>query len=233
MSTVTLDRPARPAPPAPPADGGRGDDGRGGGGGRDGSDDTFGSSGPPFSVSRIGLFILIGSIVMLFAGFLTVYMILRFSAPEWPPKTLPPLPSGLWVSTALIALSSVSASFWVRAAKRRNFDHVKAWLLATFILGTSFCATQALCWQHVFERGLDIRTGQYAASFYCLTAVHFVHILGGLYYMLLAYLSTARRLLDDGPAKRRGLMERLANCAIYWHFVGGLWYLLFAVIYLY
>ena len=226
-STGILDRPPRPAPPLPPVDDGGRDDGFGGGG-----NDGFGSSGPPFSVSRIGLFILIGSIVMLFAGFLTVYMILRYSSPEWPPKTLPPLPAGLWISTAIIVLSSFTAQRFRTAVDRAGPLTTKRWIAATFALGGAFCAVQGFCWQHVYERGLDLRSSQYAASFYCLTAVHFVHILGGLFYLALGYHGVANRWSAEESA-RAAIRDRLANGAIYWHFVGGLWYLLFAILYLF
>jgi cytochrome c oxidase subunit III len=225
MSSAILDRPVPPRVQPPPPEKGNGDGGGGGGGG-DGGGPSFGSSGPPFSVSRTGLYILIGSIVMLFSGFLAVYVVLRFGSPEWHPKELPPLPGGLWLSTALIAISSVTAMAWGRTARRSDRRATMRWLVATFVLGIAFCVTQAVLWRHLLDRGYGIGSHVSSAMFYAITIVHFVHVIGGLFYHLVCIAGVARRLID------RALVERLGNCAIYWHFVGILWYVLFFALYL-
>ena len=88
------------SPPRPPREGdGGGGDGDGGGG-------RPGGSGPPVSPGKLGVLVFCVFVTMLFAGFLSVYVIVRGGAATWPPPGFPPLPVGLWVSTVLIVASS-------------------------------------------------------------------------------------------------------------------------------
>lgn len=230
MSTgLIIERPTPPRTQVPPSGDGpndRGGGGGGGGGGRGPNQPDFGSSGPPLSVSRIGVLIIIGSIIMLFGGFLSVYVILRFSAPEWPPKGQAPLPPGLWISTAIIFASHFTFLLSQRAAASANRSGAMTWLFASLGLGVAFCVSQSLFWRHLAGIGIELQSSIYAANFYALTVMHFVHIIGGIIYMTVA----ARTISSSGLNPR--VRERLTNCAVYWHFVGALWYILFVALYL-
>src|SRR5262245_28512625 len=121
MSGSTIADPIRASHPikdggtSPPGDGGDG----GGGGGGDGDPPGEGAR-IPISSAKLGMMILLCSLVMLFAGFVTVYTVLRFSSPSWPPPGMPPLPKTLWGTTGVILLSGVSMAAAVRSARRRQ-----------------------------------------------------------------------------------------------------------------
>lgn len=136
------------------------------------------------------------TVVMLFAAFTSAYLIRR-TGPDWQTLTLPPL---VWVNTVILAASSVTMELARRSQSRR-------WLAATTGLGVIFLLGQLLVWRELAADGVFLPTSAYGSFLYMLTAVHGAHLIGGVITLLVA---TLRR-------KTFGL------CAVYWHFVGGLW----------
>ena len=81
-------------------------------------------------------------------------------------------------------------------------------------------------WMRLVHYGLPVSSGIYGATFYTLIGVHAVHVLGALVWLgVIAGL--ARR-----DASRRSRHVALTCCAIYWHFVVGLWPILYVLVYL-
>ena len=218
-SSAAFDIPKDSRTPIPPDSiGGSGDDG--------GGDWKQNNSGPPISMPRVGLLFVIAGAVMLFAAFITSYVVLRFSAEAWPPPGSPALPSTLWWSTALIALSSVPAHLAVKAAKNGASRPLQGMIAATLILGLGFCVLQGAVWDGLVEAGLTLRSSQLGSNFYCLTILHVVHVVGGIAYLAVAFRDALMHRFTSTDH------ERVANCMIYWHFVGILWYALFAALFL-
>jgi cytochrome c oxidase subunit 3 len=210
----------------------RGDGGEGGGDGDGGGDGGGGEgpwgeggSGPPISKEKLGLLVLIAALSMLFAGMLAGYVVYRASAREWPPKGFPALPRGLWFSTVVIAASSVTL-VWADRSLRRGQDHLlRLGLGLTTVLGFLFLVTQAWLWGDSVRAGLTQRH-LYGALFFVATGAHALHVLGGLFCLLTAWLRALRV-----PAVA-ALRQRVELTGLYWHFVGVLWFVLFGVLYL-
>ncbi|MEZ6194298.1 MAG: cytochrome c oxidase subunit 3 [Planctomycetota bacterium] len=215
-----LDKPRPRIPPGwPPDEGGGGDDGGGGDGG--GHRPPPGGEGP--ALGRLGTVLVMVSVTVIFLTFLATYLIMRLEAREWPPPGAPALPAGMWVSTAVIALSGFTAS----RARTRQRGHRHAafmtWTAVTFALGLLFCAMQATFWGELLQRGLRLSGTEYARNFFTLTALHVAHVIGGLVYLAVCL---ARGVSGPGRPSR----DTVDNCMLYWHFVGGVWFLLFAVL---
>ena len=101
---------------------------------------------------------------------------------------------------------------------RRGMD----WLVATLILGLAFVAGQYLAWRYLAAHGLYLATNSNSSFFYVFTAMHALHLFGGI--AALVYL--IRRLTGG----RRGFRQSLFDAtAIYWHFMGVLWLYLLLV----
>jgi heme/copper-type cytochrome/quinol oxidase subunit 3 len=114
----------------------------------------------------------------------------------------------------------------VRAARLGDTVRLPRMIALTLLLGLGFCAVQSMIWNDLVQDGLTIRSSQLGSNFFCLTVLHVVHVLGGI-----AYLGVTLR----DAFKRRFTAEdheRVPNCMVYWHFVGVLWYALFAALYL-
>jgi cytochrome c oxidase subunit 3 len=177
--------------------------------------------------SRVGMLVFLGSWAMMFGALFFSYALLRLRAPAWPPPDSPALPVGLpAAATGVMALSSLA--LW-RATARLRADRIDAfvrWLLLATLLGLAFLALQAVAWAGLWATGLTTRSGPFGSVFYMLTAFHALHVVVGL--LLLAWLlpRAARRLLSARSHPAATLV------AMFWHFVGVVWLLIYATVYL-
>jgi len=208
-------RPGGGGPPPPP-ESGSGD----GGGGR--GDDRGGRPDERPDASAFALGLALAGITTLFLVLLAVWLLLLRRAPgAWSGLDSPP--HALWVSTSLLAASSVAL---VRATRRApaSADETAArrlgWSLA---LGVLFLVSQGLLWARLANDGLLPSSGAYGAVFYALTGLHALHVLVGIGLLASLWLRVRRKL---APAR-----ARVRLCATYWHFMGGLWLVLFACLY--
>jgi cytochrome c oxidase subunit 3 len=112
----------------------------------------------------------------------------------------------------------------VTAAKRGDRNGVKSALLAGGVLTFAFLAAQLLAWQQLGDAGYYLTTNPANGFFYLLTAVHGVHVLGGL----VAWTRTTSKVMHGAAAASVRLSVEL--CAIYWHFLLIVWLVLFGLL---
>lgn len=231
-STATL-----PAPPtrtrskrrrrgatAPPPSGIDGGDDDGGGGRGDG--EPAGPDGEPTGAAELALALLLFGITVLFATFLAVWVLMR-GGRSWPPPGSPAPPDTLWLSTAFLVASSVTMVLAVRARRTERARAVHRLLAWSLVLGSLFLATQVFLWRALAEQGFVPASSGYGALFYALTGLHAVHVAVGMAYLLaLWFRSSPRR-----PAARRAPSRAVRLGAVYWHFMGAIWLVLFGVLY--
>jgi cytochrome c oxidase subunit III len=168
----------------------------------------------------IGMWIFLSTVAMLFAAFLSAYLVRRAAA-DWVPVTLPGV---LWASSAILIASSGTLE-GARAACRNGQRRAAArWLLATTVLGFLFLAAQAWAWRRLVEEGVYLPTSPHSSFFYIFTGLHALHLLGGLVFLVFV----AGTFLRGGREERRS--DLVSLCATYWHFLGGLWLFLFIVL---
>lgn len=189
-----------------------GDRGNGYGGGNGGAPPT------PFGTAEVGLTAVLAAVSMLFIGFVSAYLVRR-GAPDWVQLALPPI---LWLNTALLLASSVTLELACRAAGGRRWELAGRHVGLTLLLAAGFVGGQLVAWRQLVAAGLYLQTGPHSAFFYLLTGIHGLHVLGGVVALLLASV----RLRAAAATARRFL--RLA--AIYWHFLGLVWLVLFALL---
>jgi cytochrome c oxidase subunit 3 len=175
----------------------------------------------------VGMAIFLASWAMMFAALFFGYGLLRAKAASWPPPGVPRLPVGLpLLNTGVLAASSAALLVGVWRARHGKATLLAPALLAALLLGGTFLALQTELWTEVRASGLVIGSGQYASVFYSLTWVHAAHVAVGL--LALAYLSV--QALRGTYSPERHLPVRL--WAMYWHFVGLVWLLLFLFVFL-
>src|SRR5712692_972268 len=196
----------------------------GNGGGR------FGKDGEPLQFSpsryRIGAWVAIASIVMLFTALTSAYIVRSASGDDWRPITMPKV---LWVSTLLIVISSVTMEVSRRSLKQQRDARYERWLIITMVLGFGFLASQIIAWRQLVRQGLYLASNPYNSFFYLFTAAHGLHLLGGI--MALTYLllrTRQRRSTIDGELRRVGAAD---SATIYWHFMDVLWVALFSLLF--
>ncbi len=174
---------------------------------------------PEISPGRIGVWLMIGAVVVLFAAFTSTYVSRRVE-PDWQTG---PLPAILWVNT-IVLLASSAALEWARRGSARGADVVArtALGLAT-LLGAAFLAGQVTAWRQLVGAGVYLASNPHAGFFYLLTGTHAVHLAGGV--GALAYAWWKVRILAANADAMLGAL------AIYWHFVDVLWLYVFAILF--
>jgi cytochrome c oxidase subunit 3 len=210
--------------------------GAGAGGNGGGRDPGGGGDGPnedrPASEtivpekSRVLTAFLLLVVMMTFGGLIAAYVVIATNnVAEWKPFSLP---IQVWISTVLIVISSVAYHFGKKGVDRNDQPAAKKWFVATTVLGAAFISSQILVWIELNARGLYMQGNPYAGFFYILTAVHAVHVLGGITALgaiLLKSLSPTDR--PESIARRQILAQTVGW---YWHFMGILWLVLFLLL---
>src|SRR5438128_6480549 len=175
---------------------------------------------------RIGAWAGIGGIVMLFTALASAYIVRSASGNDWRPIVMPKV---LWLSTALILVSSVTMEISRRSLKQDKNSRYSAWLMFTVILGFGFVASQLIAWRQLWRQGVYMAGNPHSSFFYLFTAAHGLHLLGGL--IALSYLLLRTRKKRDtieGKLRRVGAADA---ASIYWYFMDGLWIVLFLVLF--
>jgi cytochrome c oxidase subunit 3 len=97
---------------------------------------------------------------------------------------------------------------------------------ATLGLALLFLAVQALAWNELWSRHVTIESGLYAWTFYVLTGVHALHVIGGLPPMV--YVFRRSREGQYTPSDYTGVVL----CAMYWHALDVIWMVLYATLWI-
>jgi len=174
---------------------------------------------------RIGAWVAIASILMLFVALASAYIVRSASGNDWQPIAMPKV---LWLSTALILISSIAMEVSRRSLKQQRDAKYGRWLMITVALGLGFLGSQVFAWRQLVRQGAYLASNPYNSFFYLFTATHGLHLLGGI--LALGYLlarTTKRRGSLEGELRRTGAA---GAATIYWHFMDGLWVGLFLLL---
>lgn len=201
--------------------------GGGGGGGDDHNDERAGDIKQfvPQKSRLIAGFVIL-AVVMTFAGLIAAYVVIQTNGViEWKPFNLPIF---VWISTALIVASSVTYHMAEGAFDQNEQLKAKKWLVITTVLGGTFISSQIMAWTELVQRGLYWQSNPYAGFFYILTALHAVHVLGGIIALGSVILRSWIPTMDENEMLRRRTLATVTGW--YWHFMGCLWLLLFILL---
>lgn len=167
-----------------------------------------------------GLMAVLATVTMLFAAF-TAALLMRRGGHDWVPVDLPAL---VWVNAAIILASSIAVEMGRQAVAAGGVPIGTTRLASGLVLGVLFLVGQILAWRALAGRGVFLPTSPHAAFFYLLSGVHGAHVIGGL-----GALGWAVRRVQRAP-RAAATRAALAHVAIFWHFVGGLWVYLLALL---
>jgi cytochrome c oxidase subunit 3 len=174
--------------------------------------------------AKTALWVFLGVATSLFALFISAYA-MRISLLDWSPL---PQPRLLALNTAVLVAASAAMQWAVVAARRRDGVALRRALLAGGALGLAFVAGQLFVWKQLVDAGYLLATSAATGFFYLLTAVHAIHVLGGLLGWSRSW-AHARRTDVSRPGAA-ALTLGVEMCAIYWHFLLAVWVVLFAVL---
>jgi cytochrome c oxidase subunit 3 len=183
--------------------------------------------GPRWAPQRVGLWIFLAVITSLFGLFVSAYY-MRLSghhgsgpATDWVSLNEPPV---LWLNTLLLIAASVAMQAARKSVQSGNVAGSFKTLLVGGLLTLAFLAGQLYAWAQVRNSGFFSPLNPAVAFFYLLTAVHGLHLLGGLYVW---GRTLARMRKQDVEVIDVRLSVEL--CSLYWHFLLLVWLGLFAV----
>jgi cytochrome c oxidase subunit 3 len=180
---------------------------------------------PPAELARFGMALFLAALGVLFLASIAGYLVVRLRAPSWPPVGSPRLPGGLWISTLLLLLSSFTMHRALGRARAGRSRALVRWLAGTALLGTAFLLSQVLNWVHLLRvENLPAQRNLYAFTFYMLTGLHGLHVVGGLVPMALAVRRAGQGRYT--PDHHGGVVL----LSMYWHFLDAVWLVLFAVL---
>jgi cytochrome c oxidase subunit 3 len=199
-----------------------------------------GSNGVPDRLARAsgqqttgcGMQILILSLSILFFASIVAYLFIHFVHPDKSFTGFPQLPGGLWLSTAVLLVSSATLHWALLAARADKKAAVKAAMTVTLLLGAAFLANQAVNWAQLHGAMASWVTSHaatqtlrfYTVSFYFFTALHAAHVLGGIIPMGAVTAASYRGFYT------RTSHNGLRLLSMYWHFLDVVWLVLFAVL---
>jgi len=169
--------------------------------------------------SRTGVWAGLGAITMTFAAFTSAMIVRQGSSYDWQHFVLP---SVLYCNTAVLLASSVVlelarkrvSAFLRGQVKQRSTAMLTLWL--TLGLGLLFVGGQYVAWMELRAQGLYLATNPSASFFYLFTALHALHILGGLCGLSLVIWRFSKQV----PTLR---ISTLSAVSYYWHFMDVLW----------
>jgi len=188
------------------------------------------------NASKVGLWAFLGVVTSMFLVFTGAYFmrldtshggIASGMMTAWAPVDEPPL---LWVNTMILVLASVALELARLAISHSRFDRVRAAFTAACVLTMTFVAGQLWAWRIVAASDDMTLEGPAFAFFVLLTAVHGLHLLGGLFVLTRA---TARIWSETDPTNVVAVAatrQTIQLCATYWHYLLLVWAALFVML---
>jgi cytochrome c oxidase subunit 3 len=176
--------------------------------------------------SKTGIWVAIAAISMSFAAFTSALVVRQGASLDWHHLTLPQV---LYWNTLVLLASSVTLEFarrrvavFMGGPKTSDLSPAR-WLYVTSLLGVVFVAGQYAAWLQLRSEGLYLATNPNSSFFYLLTAVHALHVLGGLAGLIYVIRKLHKTVL------RRSTLD---SFSYYWHFMGILWVYLLLLLWL-
>lgn len=169
---------------------------------------------------KFALWVAMASILMMFAGFTSAYIVKRADS-NWLEFKLPPI---FWVSTAVILLSSLTIHLAGKSFKARQMNQYKVLMNVTVVLGILFTVLQWFGFQYLQNHGVKLigNNSNPAGSFLgVITGVHILHVLGGVVVLLVMFFRAYNRRTINYSSLP------LEVVTTYWHFVDAIWIYLF------
>ncbi len=192
--------------------------------------DAFGSDmAARDRAARQGMWIFVVVVAVVFAATILGYLVVRLNphmTAPWRGEGVAPLPWTLFVSTVVLLASSATLRQSLVCVRRGDQAGCARFAIATYWLGVAFVLLQGEAWWSMWRQKVVIEENLYAWTFYVLTALHVIHILGGLF----ALGVVARRAGESRytQASHNGIVL----CGIYWHSLDVIWLALYATLWL-
>ena len=172
------------------------------------------------SKAKLGVRTIMVVSTVIFSLFVVSYSD-RMLVHDWKSLSEPWL---LWINTGILIFTSLVFHKAKIYSDKNEFEKTRNTLLLVGFLSFAFITGQLLVWQHFINIGQYASTNPANAFFYLFTALHGLHLLGGLFFWGRATTSLFKNNFSVVKIK-----QAIELCAIYWHFLLIVWFILFAL----
>jgi heme/copper-type cytochrome/quinol oxidase subunit 3 len=182
-------------------------------------------SGPhPVLPSAVfGMLIFVVAELMLFAGLMSAFSIVKSGALGWPPPGQPRLPVEATLFNSAVLLASAVVLFFANRSFARDRDLAKRPLAFALGLGAFFVVFQGYEWVMLIRQGLRLTSSNHGSFFFLIVGLHGLHAIAGLAVLARAGFRLSKGLLAP---------DTFAAAQVFWYFVVGLWPVLYFMVYL-
>jgi cytochrome c oxidase subunit 3 len=176
------------------------------------------------SRGRVGMFSLIAAESAIFTIFVVAYIFYLGKSVSGPtPADVLELPI---FSTICLLSSSLTIHLAVRALRQAKVGAFGLWWFLTLTLGAIFLVSTGREWHHlIYDKGLTVSTNLFGTTYYSLVGLHAFHVTVGLLAIALTMILTLLRKVKPEHSERAEIFS------LYWHFVDGVWVIVFTVVY--
>jgi heme/copper-type cytochrome/quinol oxidase subunit 3 len=172
---------------------------------------------------KLTVWLFIISDAVTFGAFLFAYGYLRVATPNWVRPFESSSVINVIIMTFILITSSLTMLGAVDSAQAGDKPKAMRFLYSTMFLGILFAALHIREWFELFARKITISSGVFGQSFFTVTGLHLLHVIGGVIAMLVVAALYSRERLTPGHVETMGL---------YWHFVDLVWMFVVPLVYL-
>lgn len=180
-----------------------------------------------YSSSKLGMWLFLGTEILLFGGLFAAYAIFRAKYPEMFAEQHEELNKQMGaINTCILIFSSLTMAMGVTAIKRGKQKLTAILLLVTIICGLGFGAVKYLEYSAKFSHHIYPDTSIFFSLYFLMTGLHMLHVFIGLLILATMFVLTLKGKFTaeyNTPIEVGGL---------YWHLVDLIWIYLFPLLYL-
>lgn len=182
------------------------------------------------SAPHVGLWVFLAVVTSLFGLFASAYLMRMHDAHgelvHWQPLTEPRI---LWLNTGLLVLASAALQIARGRAYSADLAGLRRYFMAGGVLTLAFLVGQVLAWQLLVATGQYGRTHPAFAFFVLLTAVHGLHMVGGLFVLARTANRVWRGVDTANVVALSKIRISVELCTTYWHWLLLIWLGVFAL----
>lgn len=178
--------------------------------------------------AKIGTWLFLATEIMLFGGLFSAYIILRVGAPSWPKgDEILNVPLAT-INTMVLIFSSVTMVMSWASLMLKSLTKFRIWMGLTILLACVFLVIKYFEYSAKFHHGWYPSTSNFFATYFTLTGLHALHILGGIAINTYFFIVAGR----EWRTRPKMFTGRIEAAGLYWHFVDLVWIFLFPALYL-
>lgn len=177
---------------------------------------------------KAGMITFLASESAFFGTLIMVYLYNLGVVKEGPytPDKMLDLPLAL-PGTVCLLLSSVTVHYAAKMLVEKKDAAFRLLWLATILLGIVFLGGTALEWYKMIDAGFTMQTNLFGSAYFTLVGFHAAHVSVGIILLGLV-LALGQRTRE---INRHEVFAEVVSW--YWHFVDGVWVVVFSVVYLF